>query len=285
MRRKIPIIAYVAAFTLVSGAYSAPLRKLHAPSPSTVKSAKPPTQSCDAHKFETEIQLIGRDGNPRQSKVRLCGDTGQSDADWIRTLQDAVAKTASNPNMPAAVKEQIISAVKAEIIRLSTLSLQLPSGGDLSKLPKAPLPQTTERPLSRDYGSLPPLPSQAAVEPPHLLGPGGLVGPALGLRLRCAVAGDEDRPSDCAEIDKDTIIIIKAEEAFPSGLDLGFSRHGDKRADLHLGPIPVGQLMQVHLPRAVCAGVVRSRVEITAQRTGASSGTAPSTIGEYDLRC
>jgi hypothetical protein len=39
------------------------------------------------------------------------------------------------------------------------------------------------------------------------------------------------------------------------------------------------------LPKGVCAGVVRSKLEIQALGGGALSGTAAGTIGEYDLRC
>src|SRR5437868_394519 len=132
-------------------------------------------QSCDAHKFETTIQLTGPDGQSKQSKVKMCGTKGQSDADWIRTLKDAVAKTAASPQMPHAAKEQITAAVNAEIERLTHPPLVLPGGTDIAKLPKAAAARP-EVPLARDYGSLPPLPTASAVAPPHVLGPGGLTG-------------------------------------------------------------------------------------------------------------
>ncbi|MEA3067540.1 MAG: hypothetical protein QOK41_947, partial [Sphingomonadales bacterium] len=74
------------------------------------KPAEPPAavktlvQNCDAHKFETTIQLTV-DGKSKQSKVRLCGTEGQSDADWIRTLKDAVKKPAASTTMPQAARE------------------------------------------------------------------------------------------------------------------------------------------------------------------------------------
>jgi hypothetical protein len=249
-----------------------------------VVAVPPPVQSCEVHSFATTIQVTGPDGKPKESRVRMCGTVGQSDADWILTLKDAVKKTELNPTMPAVAKEQIIAAVSAEIMRLSTPALNLPGMTDIAKLPKAATAET-ERPLSRDYGALAPLPTETNVEPPHLLGPGGLIGPVLRLTFRCAVAGDEDRPAVCDEIDKDTIMVVRADEAFPSGLDLRFNRHGDNRADQNLPALKVGQSARLRLPPAVCAGVVRSKVEILALPAGARAGTAPSSVGEYDLRC
>src|SRR5438067_2263667 len=56
-------------------------------------------QNCDAHKFETIIE-VPIDGQTKHSRVKLCGTEGQSDADWIKTLEDAVAKTSANLQMP-----------------------------------------------------------------------------------------------------------------------------------------------------------------------------------------
>ncbi|HEV8406811.1 MAG TPA: hypothetical protein VGQ34_02660, partial [Sphingomicrobium sp.] len=83
-------------------------------------------QNCDAHKFETVVRTIV-DGQPAQSKVKLCGKEGQSDAEWIGTLKDAVAKLSANQDMPADARSQIITALNSEIARLeihgaSTLS-------------------------------------------------------------------------------------------------------------------------------------------------------------------
>ena len=214
----------------------------------------------------------------------MCGTVGQSDADWIRTLKDAVKKTAENPQMPQAAKEQIITAVNAEIDRLSLPALQLPAGTDIGKLPKAAAKSAPAVPLSRDYGSLPPLPTASSVET-HILGPGAIMAPVPRLTLRCALAGDEDRPSQCDSIDKDTVLVLRADEAFPRGVEMRFVRHGDQRADLDLPAMKQGETKSLHLPPAVCAGVVRSTVEIQAVGANAPSGTAAGTIGEYDLRC
>jgi hypothetical protein len=105
------------------------------------------------------------------------------------------------------------------------------------------------------------------------------------LTLRCALAGDEDRPTGCDTIDKDTVLVLRADEAFPRGLEMRFVRHGDSRAELDLPAMKEGQTTALHLPVAVCSGVVRSTVEIQALGANAPQGATAGTIGEYDLRC
>jgi hypothetical protein len=78
---------------------------------------------------------------------------------------------------------------------------------------------------------------------------------------------------------------VRADEAFPRGVAMRFVRRGDQRAELDLPALKTGQTANLRLPPAVCAGVVRSRVEIQALGAAAPSGTPAGTIGEYDLRC
>lgn len=283
MRGISSIIGAIGLIAAVAATGAVPKKKAPAPaSPSAA--AKALAQNCDAHHFETTIALTGPDGQPRQSKVRMCGTEGQSDSDWIATLRDAVSKTADNPQIPQAAKEQIIAAVNAEIERLSHPPLALPSGGDISRLPRAEA-AAPEVPLSRDYGALPPLPTASSVPPPQVLGPGGMIAPAPKLTLRCALAGDEDRPQACDSIDRDTVLVVRADQAYPAGVAMRFVRRGDSRAEVDLPTMAAGQTATLRLPPNVCAGVVRSKVEIQARAANAPTGTAAGTIGEYDLRC
>jgi hypothetical protein len=293
MRGKLKTIAGLALLA-ASAATTAAVPKPAAPA----ASGQPPAtkaliEGCELHRFETVIHMTGPDGKPRESKVRMCGTVGQSDADWIRTLKDAVTKTAENPQMPRTAKDQIIAAVNAEIDRLSMSTLQLPAGTGIGKLPAGPdiksLPKTASKsapdvPLSRDYGSLPPLPTASSV-PTHVLGPGADLTPAPRLTLRCALVGDEDRPGQCDSIDKDTILVLRADEAFPRGVEMRFVRHGDQRAELALPAMKEGDRKSLHLPPGVCTGVVRSKLEIQALGASAPKGATAGTIGEYDLHC
>lgn len=276
-------VALLCAAVAANGA--APKKKAPAPasSPDTTKPLEP---NCAAHSFETTITLTGPDGLLKQSKVHMCGTAGQSDSDWIKTLQDAVTKTTANTSMPPAAKEQIIEAVNMEITRLSTPpALRLHSGPDISTLPKTAANDTPAVPLSHDYDALPPLPTASTVEPPHVLGPASVYGPTLRLTLRCAALGDEDRPTDCDTIDKDTVIVLRADEAFPSGVNIRFVRSGDSRAESALPPMKLGQVATLRLPPAVCQGVVRTKLEIQALGGNAPSGTLAGKVGDYDLRC
>lgn len=276
-------------FSFVMGAtlLAAAATGVAAPAPPDPSAAKSLVQSCDAHKFETAIQLIGPDGKPKQSKVKMCGTIGQSDADWIRTLEDAVGKTQENTEMPRAAKEQIIAAVTLEIDRLRHPALQLPPGTDIATLsrPKPSLPAAPATPLSRDFGMLPELPTASSVPPPNLIGPGATVAAAPRLTLRCALSGDEARPSECDGIDRDTVMVLRADDAYPRGVELRFVRHGNSLAELDLPALKQGQTASLRLPPAVCRGVVRSKVEIQALAANAPSGTGAGPIGEYDLRC
>jgi hypothetical protein len=239
-------------------------------------------QNCDAHKFETTIQVIAG-GKSKSSKVRLCGTEGQSDADWIATLKDAVKKTADNQSMAPAVREQIVAAVNAEIARLS-LPQGLTAGG--SGLPTVPTARSRAPvPLTRDYGALPPLPTAPSVPPPSLLTQGGSAVPAPRLTLRCALPGEQDRPSDCDSVGANTILVVRADEAFPAGVAMRFVRKGDPRAELDLPAMQAGQTRSLRLPPAVCAGVVWSRLEIQARGGQTSNGGPGGTVGEYELRC
>lgn len=241
------------------------------------------TLDCSAHRFEATVHLTGPDGKPQDKTVRMCGTKGETDAEWIVTLKDAVKKTSAS-QMPQAAKEQIVAAVNAEIDRLTTPGLALPKGEDISRLPSAAR-AAPEVPLSRDYNALPPLPTASTVPPPHVLGPDGGVAPAAHLTLRCAVAGDEDRPEQCDTIDKDTVILLRADEAYPKGLAVRFVRHGESRAEVDLPPMSAGSTSKIRVPAAVCKGAVRSTVEIQALGAGAPAGTLAGSVGEYDLRC
>jgi hypothetical protein len=243
------------------------------------------TLDCASHRFEATIHVTGQGGKAQDKTVRMCGTKGESDAEWLATLKDAVKKTAGNPQMPEATKEQIVAAVNAEIGRLSSPAWNLPQGTDIAKLSKSARTTAPDAPLSRDYAALPPLPTASSVAPPHVLGPSGALAQAAHVTVRCALIGDEDRPEACDSIDKDTVLVVRADEAYPKGLAMRFMRDGDQRAEVSLPAMASGQTAKLRLPPAVCSRVVRSKIEIQAVGANAPAGTMAGTIGEYDLRC
>jgi hypothetical protein len=249
-------------------------------------------QNCDAHKFETTVESTV-DGKPHRSKVKMCGNEGQSDADWIGTLKDAVAKLETNKEMPEATRNQIITAVKAEIARLeghgspAANAGPLPAGRSISSADS----------LSDDYSVLPPLktspppPSHvlppstqstvAATDPtpavalpePSAPPPTSVVAPAAPppakpkLAFSC-ISPEYPGGGPCVTISRDTLFSVKAGEAVASGLSLRFVRQGDQRAELALGSMRKGQSLRFELPRPVCSGVVSGEVTIDVVQGG-----------------
>lgn len=240
---------------------------------------------CTAHRFETTIELSGPDGKLHGKTVRMCGVKGETDAEWIATLNDAVEKTLNSAQMPRTAKEQIVAAVRAEIARLSNPPLNLPQGGDIGSLGRRSWTNPAPQPSSRDYSPLPELPTASTVPPPDLLRREEPTAKPAHLSLRCAIDGDSDHSESCLSIERDSLLILRADEDYPNGLAIEFLRRGDSRARLDLPAMNAGETRTMRLPAAVCAGVVRSTLTLDALQPGGSKGAARATIGEYDLRC
>ena len=262
-------------------------------------------QSCADHKFETTVESEV-DGKPRRSKVTLCGVAGQSDADWKRTLEDAVRKTQANDKMSAAVKEQIVTALNQEIAKLDTaivrpaaeapaaVAPQTSAGSALSIPPIAapltparPAAKAPPRPLERDYGSLQPLPPPPPPAATSVIATSMM--PTLAspkIRLFCSTSTDPHGAEECINLASNTIFTIRADESLSGDTSLRFLRKGDPRGDVNLAAMRKGQSVRVPLPRGVCAGVTRGTVDIEVMRRG-STGTRQivDSLGPYDLRC
>ena len=250
-------------------------------------------QDCSAHKFETFVERIV-DGEPRKSRVRLCGKAGQSEAEWIATLEDAVAKVRENIEMPADARNQIIAAVSAEIARLREPAAAASASAAPALTPRAAPPP---RDLRNDYASLPSIPPPA---PPKPVAPPAAVvsnAPAGAVRARpvevtasllapslafdCSVVGEMSGPAPCIEFQRDTLITVHARSDVPAGVELHFERNGSDRAKVAIGPMKSGGTKRLPLPGAVCRGVGDGRLAI-----GIWNGARPArTEGPFPLRC
>lgn len=299
MRPLIPTLLLLAVATS-SGA--ATRKSAAKPAKAAVAPAVPKVmQSCDAHKFETVVDVTV-DGQPRKSKVKLCGVEGQSDAAWIETLRDAVKKLEANKAMPAAQREQIVTAIKGEIARLAIV--EKPGGSPVA----APALQgrdtaPAQSSLSRDYAALPPLPSpvpgavptvpatQAPVStqvsangaPPSA--PIAPVAPAIAkvprLSFTCSAPSSLRSDEPCDEFERETSITVRAAGAVPPGVALRFVRNGEDRADVDLSSLASQTSMTVRLPREVCAGFGAGRLELQLVVNGSPSKAE----GPSPLRC
>jgi len=68
-------------------------------------------------KFESSSSS-GDDKKKNVSKMVLCSDPGESDADWAKTLGKALADVEGNKDMPADAKAQIVADLKSEIAKI-----------------------------------------------------------------------------------------------------------------------------------------------------------------------
>ena len=267
--------------------------------------AKDPLEDCSAHKFETVVERVV-DGAPRQSRIRLCGKRGQSDSDWIVTLEDAVSKLRANPDMPADTRNQAIAALEREITRLRN-----PGAGTAQTAAPTLTPRATPRPrdFRDDYANLPALPPPVTAEPvapppaapseaapdvrstppavqpskPTIARPIVASAPAAApsLEYACYVPGDLAAPAPCIDFQRDTLITVRAKSDVPAGTELHFARNGTDRATVAIGPLKRGRAVRVPLPNAVCAGVGDGRLTIAVW-----SGSRPArTEGPFPLRC
>jgi hypothetical protein len=297
--------AALIALTLTLGAPLAAAPRKAAPKPDAVPKL---IQRCDAHKFETVVDAMV-DGQPHKSKVKLCGVEGQSDADWIGTLRDAIRKLEANKDMASATRKQIVAAIKGEIARLSIVGPSAPAKRE-SRTEEAPS-------LSRDYATLPPLP--APPETGAVARATGAAGPAAGtvrqeptgvtavpsyavnvlpaatapvpvaplvaprLAIDCESPGDLAGSGPCAGFERETVVTIRPAEDIPTGTTLQFVRNGEAKGDIALDGLRKGRALRSNLPRDVCSGFGAGRLELRIVR--AADARVLQSKGPYALRC
>jgi hypothetical protein len=261
-------------------------------------------QSCSAHKLETVVRYTTADGTRRQSKVKLCGTEGQTDAQWAVTLRDAATKAKANVAMAPEAREQVVAAIEAEIAKVEeavakaafATTLTLPRQAAKSGAPGA---AAASRDMLAEYSALPPLPNptaaaSAAASLPNLASTaaaGTIVTavpsvPAPRVTISCMLASNFGAAAPCSTIESDTKVAIRADEDLPAGVRVRFLRRGSNRGEVALAAMKQGQTMQIRLPRKLCAGVLRSRTEIEIGRAGQNgSGVGVQKLGPYELRC
>lgn len=302
VKGRILIVGSALALGIVSAAVAAPQAK-KAPAPSAADAkAKKLVQSCDAHKFETVVREVV-DGEPHQSKVKLCGNEGQSDAEWIATLKDAIEKLDANKEMAPPVRDQIVAALNAEIARLEKPQPLLPSRSSskssalegMSPLPPIlqtkrtpevalPAPRATQPSAAAPaYAALPPIPT--APPPPTRVLAGGVSAsvamlPKPRMSLSCYTPGETiDGP--CTGFTRHTLLTVRAGEDLPANTSLRFVRDGEPRADVQIAQLRKGKSMRFEVPSDVCSHVAGGRLELRIVR----SGQEVDSDGPYNLNC
>ena len=253
-------------------------------------SPAPLIADCEAHQFQTIVHVTV-DGKPRSSKVKLCGKTGQTDAEWLHTLKDAIDKVGANDSMSAEARDQVIAALNVEIARLTPAADASPPATVVALPPASvlpPPPPVFTAPVGgpAEYSALPPLPAPkpaasaaliAASAPPPL--------PAPRLTLRCLATNTASAEGPCDTLERDMMITVRADEDVARGTTLRFLRRGDNRAEVELAQLRRGQTQRFALPVRVCQGVAGSRVEIEVVRASGKSSQVVDTRGPFELHC
>jgi hypothetical protein len=280
------ILAAFAAFPVAAPAQDAPA----ALEPNSEQKAL--ADSCSAHKFQTLVKTE----SGKASKVRVCGEPGQSEADWINTLKSSVTKAEADASLSPMVKEQIVTDLKKEIARLEGVaSITVPATNlPAEALAQSP-PSIAPSEPTPQYSSLPPLPdpkrtvapakpapilvASDASEPKVAAPPPPVPAEKPRLTIRCALP--RETFGSCASLQRESQLLVRADEDLAAGTSLRFLRGGDNRAEVDLGPLKKGETLREKLPGKVCSGVLRGKVEVQVVAGNQVAGT----LGPYGLYC
>ena len=264
---------------------------------SAAKATETLAASCLDRKFETTVRVTGLDGKPRASRVKLCGKPGQSDAEWVGTLKDAADKVVRDPKMSQSAKDQVITALNAEIARLAPAAEATPQAAPLLAAPSivAPVVAPPPAPLAAapgpdrapQYSTYAPLPAArpAVASATMAAGPAAPTLPAPQISFRCTATSTIAADGPCDLLEREMLLTVRADENVPGGTSLRFLRRGDNRAEVALATLRRGQSQRFTLPPRVCQGVSGSRVEIQVLRTARGGPQVVDTRGPFELRC
>ena len=285
-------------FALALGAATAPPAGPSSEPPAEVRKLM---EDCSAHRFETTVKGT-RKGKPHESKVKLCGVAGQTEAQWIGTLKDAIAKVDANAAMSPSVKQQIITAVNAEIVRLGANPASA-IGTALVDAPPLPAPRRLPTVAAPEYSALPAFPPPPVAQPVTpsagaITASGGTTLAAAAtayvpplprprLSLTCFSDGDLAGNGPCFKFDRHTRVTVRAGEPLKDTL-LRFVRNGKESVDHPLPPLAQGRSASFALPRQVCSRVSGGNLSIQIVRGPAGKphlAQVVGTEGPYNLTC
>ena len=233
---------------------------------------------CGDRRFETSADGM-IDGEMKRRKITLCAAPGDSNAQWITKLENAVAWVRAQPGLSDPVKDKLIADLQTKIGQERSVAplRALPSAG----LPAADALVATVPPMP------PPLPrstlsgaAMLALAPPLVTRP--------PLTIRCLAAGERGVGTRCGRLVSNTVFTVYADADLAGPTTLRFMRRGELRAETDVAPLRQGQMLRVKLPPQVCSGVVRSDVAIEIMSEQSSSGRVAQIadkVGPFDLHC
>ena len=251
---------------------------------------------CGARKFETDV-ISDNQGKVRKAKILLCAKPGESDDQWIATLEKAGSQIAASPALSADAKAKVAGEIQTaiDVVRgkpsagaQAGVTNGLPANQAFT-LPGPPSPEvdplSRPEPIVATVRPLPPPPPppgisvmRAPISKPPVSKP--------PITISCSEGGDVAGPGECIELTSNTLLVVRADNDLNSRVSLRFIRDGDPRGGLALGMMRRGQVVRSRLPAQLCAGVVRGRVKVdTVVFDGTAAGQVADTQGPYLLRC
>jgi hypothetical protein len=248
-------------------------------------------EACPSFRFETVV--VTDASHKRGSRVRLCANAGASEADWVKTLEDAIKQVRDGP-MPAVAKADLISQIENEVARYrpkpqaGSINLDVPAGqspvgavtlgkdqlGSSTGLPEAPFAVSSLPSLDRPK----PAPGAAKAEPSK----------PMVATVKCLSAGERGSGMTCDYFRKETVLALRAVRGLEDGAVIRFLRRGEERGEVDLDGLAPGRTARIALPAELCRGVATSKVEIAIlppRSSKAFARGAAGRLGPFGLRC
>ncbi|MEO8547171.1 MAG: hypothetical protein ABI422_02265 [Sphingomicrobium sp.] len=219
--------------------------------------------TCEGQRF---VFKAGEE--PHATRITLCSKKDAGKDDLVRMLESAATKIEALDSLPQERRSALVAQIKAKIIEVQATNYAAKPLPPVAPIPAPITAPTMSLPLATP---MPPKPLPVAV--PILTRP--------RLNFQCSTPRDLGVGGPCFSLERDTQLIVRADESLAGGTSLRFLRRGDARGEIALAPMSIGQSRRVKLPSALCAGVSGSRVEIQIVQRG----SVVDSLGPYPLRC
>lgn len=246
-----------------------PLAPIAAPPPAKDEDVARKVAECSGEKF---VFAWGAGSSP--TKVTLCSDKGASHEEVVRMLEEGAAKLERATGIPEDRRVVLVQQIRGKIAELEKVrSAKAPLPAGPAPAQSAAIPGVTPlKPIPRPTGPASSRPGLASS--PLLL-------PKPKLSFECYTPGDIGIGGPCTAVNRDTRLTVRAGEAIPAATSLRFTRRGEFRTQVQIGPMRKGQSRRLLMPREVCGGVVETEIQIQVAR----GDYAVDTRGPYLMRC
>ncbi len=234
---------------------------------------------CGDRRFETSAEgMIG--GQRRRRRMTLCAEPGETDAQWLAKLENAVTWVKAQTDLSDEVKDQLVADLRKEIARPKTVRLS-------PALPSATLPAADAL-----VATVPPMPAPLSTT---YTASGSVYRPTAPVRperppltIRCLAVGERGSGSRCNFLDEDTVLAVQADANLASSTALRILRRGETRAEIPIAALRQGQMVRVKMPAPVCSRVSSSvvTIQILAGDPATVAGNrVADELGPFRLRC